>query len=278
MPSFMPLLIIVCFTLVAMQRSEASAAQSAYVITQIPSVLGHNQKELWRKVMNSFYGKYDRERKCWISNENGADYCMRPHTLEVVARGGANDYYLVVGGSLAEYDDMECHACAGAMGFLVLTDEQKQMGLVARSKPYLEFGSWGRIPPEEDFAVHRLGPGDNFGWAVKSSYGNQGTMIGSTTLFAIVGDQIRDIGSLPESFSESGSDNCSNGMNETTKRKCSDYSFETLFDSTSGTSHFAPVKLIASGVRLGEPLKGTYTLPFNENTLQYELPSDFPED
>jgi hypothetical protein len=272
MPRIVTALIVLLVPFGLLSTTVVRAAE--FELTNIPSDLGPNDKELWRRVMANFYGKYSKTQKCWVSKGEGENWCMRPHTLNRVSDGAATLYYMAVGGQqLGEAND--CHACTGAMGLFVFSDAKPMLAIVARSAKYMDYGSWGRVPPEESFAIHRLGPPSNFAWTIENGWSGQGITVTSTEIFGITGDQVRSLGQLPKSFSDAG--NCDNGVNMMTQEKCSDVNFETLFEAGKTSEAFASIVLKGSGTLKGKPFTESYRVDFDPTTQSYPEPPNLPD-
>jgi hypothetical protein len=271
----MPRIVTALITLLASFGLWFTTAVRAaeFELTNIPSDLGSNDKELWRRVMGNFYGKYSKTQKCWVSKGEGKNWCMRPHTLNRVSDGTATHYYMAVSGQKLG-DANDCHVCTGALGLFVLSDAKPTLAIVARSAKYMDYGSWGRVPPEESFAIHRLGPPANFAWTIENGWSGQGITVTSTEIFGIAGDQVKSLGQLPKSFSDQG--NCENDINMMTKEKCSDVTFETLYESGMVTERFASITLKGSGTLKGQPFTESYRVNFDPATQGYPEPPNLP--
>lgn len=272
----MPSSVTRAVTILMLALAAASPLRAAeYELTDIPSSAAKTDKELWRKVMAGFYGKYDKAHKCWISRSDGADYCMRPHTLHRVSDGAATLYFLVVGGNTLGGDN-ECHACTGVLGLLVLSDARPQLAIVARGPRFMAYGSWGRIPPEENFTIHRLGQPANFAWTVEGSWTGQGITVSWTDILGLIGGEVRSLGHLPRSFSDAG--NCDNGVNMMTQEKCSEVEFDTLFETAKTGQPFASITLKGSGTLKGEPFTASYAVDFDSKAMLYPTPAGLPQE
>jgi hypothetical protein len=272
-PAAMRTALIACVLTLVFTALPAGAAELQ--LTTIPSDAGRSDKQLWRGAMAEFYGAYDKKLKCWVSTSEGERYCMRPHTLHRVSAGEATHYYISIGGRPLG-DDKECHACPGAMGLIVLTDATKTLGIVARSAPYLEIGSWGHVPPEENVAVHRIGQPANFAWTIADGWMGQGVQATWVDIHGVIGDQVQNIGKLTTGFSDEG--NCDNGINMMTEEKCTDVSFEPVFQAEDGSTRFGTILLKGSGTWKGAPFAATYRAVFDEAAMSYRMPADFPPD
>ena len=263
---------LIVFTLIIL-TSPAHAAEMA--LTKIPSDGATSDKDLWRQVMAAFYGKYDKRQKCWIGRSGGKRYCMRPHTLHKVSAGDATHYYIAIGGHPIE-DGHDCHACAGTLGLFVLSDVQKRLGIVASNDGYEDFGGFGTVPLEENFAVHRIGVPGNFAWTIETGWMGQGISTSSISIHGIVGDQVRDLGHLPRSFSDEG--NCDNGINMMTQEKCTSVSFDAVYEAGGDNPRYGDIVVQGSGTWKGMPFNQSYRVSFDEQAMAYRIPADFPAD
>jgi hypothetical protein len=245
------------------------------VLTRIPATAAKSEKDLWRRVMAEFYGKYDKAQKCWVSEHGGKRYCMRPHRLHKVSAGKATHYFIATGGHPIEagYD---CHACAGTLGLIVLSDAGKTLGIVARNSGYEDFGGFGTVPAEENFEVHRLGAPGNYAWTIAGGWSGQGITTTAISIHGIAGDQVKNFGRAPRGFSDAG--NCDNGINLMTHEKCTDVGFEPTYDVDSGNARFGTILIKGSGVWKGQPFDRSYRISFDETAMTYRIPPDFPED
>jgi len=252
-----------------------AVAETSLSATHIPSTDTGKPKQFWRQFMVELYGPYDRKKKCWISKSGSTRYCMRPHTLDTVSTANGPRYYVSVGGTSfdAAGNSNECHGCGGALDLFVLRKDGEHLGIVARNAPYMEFGSWGSVPTEDQFHLQKIGAGDNFAWVIESGFTGQGITISHASVFSAIGDKITQIGALPLSYDDDG--NC--GPSSTADEKCSNYSFNISFD-TSSAEKFVPVRLVGSGVYKDAPFSRTYVVKFNRDRLKYIVPADIPSD
>jgi len=251
------------------------ARAAGMALTGIPSDAASSDKELWRRVMVEFYGKYDKQQKCWIGKSGGKRYCMRPHTLDKVSAGGATHYFIAIGGHPIE-DGYDYHACSGTLGLLVLSDADKRLGIVARNGGYEDFGGFGTVPAEENFDVHRIGAPDSFAWTIVDGWMGQGISTTSTSIFGILGDQVKNLGHLPHSFSDEG--NCENGVNMMTQEKCTSVSFDAVYEADGGTARFGAIQLNGTGTWKGMSFSQSYRATFDDQAMAYRVPAGFPED
>lgn len=228
-----------------------------------------NPKQLWRDVMAHFYGPYDAGKKCWIAKEGGDDYCMRPHVLKTVSDGGDVRLFLAIGGQAADADAATgCHACSGNLGLIILEKRDGHLELLARNGLFDTTGSWGQVPPEENFAVERIGPAA-YGWVIESGYTAQGVTGGGKEIFSIVDDKVVSLGSIPTYL-----DNC--GAQEDPKAPCDSYAFDLKF-GPGGSGSFYDAEAAVNAESGKPPGASQYAIPFNTKTNKYETPKELDD-
>jgi hypothetical protein len=237
----------------------------------IPASAVNEKKELWRAAMNAYFGKYDKNARCWISKDTEGEYCLRPHTLHRLWRSQKTRYYLTVAGT--RQGDGDCHGCSGRMGFLILQDSGgANLDLLAVSKSPFAVGGWGQAPFEESVFLQRLGTGSNFAWVIEGGFTGQGTTYGWSDIFGVIGNKVENLGQIPQSFDDGG--NCDNGVNVTTSIKCSSYEFEINFSATEEPTRFSPILLTGTGNRQGQPFSTRVRIPFDDSKGAYQVPRD----
>jgi hypothetical protein len=246
------------------------------VVTGMPSGLADNLKQFWRAFMAEFYGPYDKAKKCWISNTSDGQYCMRPHTLQTIMQDGKKRLFLSAAGSIDKPGEPnDCHACAGSIGYFVLDATGEKLSVIARSKPYLDDGSYGRATPEDRINVRQIGPDENYGWVAEGFWMGQGIEVENFQVFGVIGDQVRSLGSVSKSYSDQG--NCDeNGKLITSGEPCSEFRFEATFD-TSKPDRFSPIILRSTGLLNGQMFEQTFTSTFDESQFLYQRPPGLPE-
>ncbi len=261
--------------LLALPLFTAVTPALAGTATAIPSTAAQNDKQLWRQVMAEFYGRYDKKEKCWVSKTADHSYCMRPQTLNRIADGSRHLLFLSVSGTTLG-EDNSCHACTGTLGFLILSDQGKTLSVVARSEPYIEAGSNGEAPTEDKVSVHRIGKPGSYAWAVDSSWMGQGISVTTKVIYAMIGEQVKEVAQLPAAFDDQG--NCDNGTNLMTNEKCSELAFGFTFEAGTADEAYMPILMKGSGTLKGEPFTQTFTARFDKATMTYPMPEGMPED
>ena len=104
-----------------------------------------NQKSFWKQFMQSYYGPYSPQYKCWIAGYQGKKYCMRPHKLEEMSSSGQTFVFVVAGGSEIDSDGQlaQYHAAAGALGLVILRDHGGVLQLQSKNSLFEPSGSFG---------------------------------------------------------------------------------------------------------------------------------------
>jgi len=134
--------------------------------TSIPSSLADDEKRLMPKVMNEIYGSFDKQKACWISkhedilsHEANRSYCMKPIRLDVRSSSGRKMLFIVAGGQQLneEGQPLECHACVGVLGLIVLTPNGANLGVVATNL-YASYGHSGLSPEGDSVTLQRDPP------------------------------------------------------------------------------------------------------------------------
>lgn len=258
--------------LVLMHLSSIASAAS------IPADAAGQPKVLWRLVMETYYGAYDKDLKCWTARLDAEHVCMRPHRLDQVDIGGVNHLFLTIGGSKLGEDGqpLQAHVDSGALGLIILKASGDTLKLVAKNDLHRPFGTFGGVPAEDQFAVREIGPNETYGWVATDGWMGQGHVITSATVFAAVGDKVVSIGNFPNHYDNSG--NCENGKVIGGDVACTDYSAEILFDSTDGASRFFPVIMKVAGTREGVTLDQAFTTKFDPNKFSYAPIDGLPEE
>jgi hypothetical protein len=234
------------------------------VDTRIPTSLANTPKEFWRVFMTSYYGPYDKTRKCWIATSDGQSYCMRPHSLD---KSGDKLFITVAGAVSSKEGGNDCHVCNGNIGFFVLEPNGTKFALTAQSDKLLEIGVYGSAPAEEKVNLRTISSNGSIGWVVETFDFGQGINVEFYQIKGIVGDQVRTLGALPKLFSNADAE-CGD--------ECTEIALEATFD-TSKPDRFAPVVLRAAGSLKGAAFAKTYVAVFDETEFKYKLPDDVPE-
>jgi hypothetical protein len=146
--------------------AELAAAQSkALRTTSISSALVADPKELLKAVMNEFYGTYNKISECWITKSPDKTYCMKPYKVDTVVSGPNRILFIVIAGQTLRDDGtpVDCHACRGVLGLIVLSENGTQFGIVAKNSFYEDFGTYGSLPPVDSFTLRELRPNGSYG-------------------------------------------------------------------------------------------------------------------
>ena len=117
------------------------------------------------------------------------------------------------------------------------------------------------------FTVRELGPNGSFGWVIQNNQFDHGEETDTNNLYAVVGDTITSIGSIPaREVIENEAMGCG--------KRCSNYSVELLIDSTVQNARFYPLISRASGVKDGRSFTKTYQVPFDMSSFRYLVPRE----
>lgn len=244
----------------------------------IPADAAKDPKTLWRKVMEDYYGPYDRAKKCWVATLHGEHVCMRPHRLDQISIRGANHLFLVIGGTVLGDDGepQQSHADAGALGLIILKTAGPSLKLVAKNDLHSAFGTFGAVPAEDQFELRKIGPDDSYGWLATSGWMGQGHNITSVSIFTARGEEIVRLGDIPNHYDNQG--NCENGKTINDGKPCTDYSAELSFDASDNGSRFYPVIMKVAGSREGATLDQTFATTFDEQSFTYKPIKGLPEE
>ena len=243
--------------------------------TSIPSTAISKPKELLKAVMNEFYGTFSQSNGCWITKSAeitksaNKTYCMKPYKLDTVGSDNNQRLFIVIAGQKLDDNGApeDWHSASGVLGLIVLMQNGAQLGVVATNSLYEDFGSFGKVPPMNSFAVHELGPNESYGWIIQENEFGAGEEVDFNNLYAVFGDTIASIGSIPSrDIRENGATGCGD--------QCSDYSIELLVDSTAQNATFYPLILRVSGVKEGRPFNKTYRVPFDSSSFRYLVPRE----
>jgi hypothetical protein len=241
--------------------------------TPISSGLISQKKELFRTVMNEFYGAYDQDKQCWMSESQDRMYCMNPIRSDVIASGNESRIFVTVGGQEWTEDGGRCqsHPCLGVLGLIVLVDSGlANLGLRATSL-YESAETYGRVPETNDIAVRQLGPADRYGWTIRMNEDHGRTRMDFVNVHAVIGDQVVLIGSLVTNYS--------NHLDcEERYAQCTDISSNLLIDQAAHSNEFYPMVLRASGVLRGQAFQATYRLFYDVRTFRYMTPPNMPNE
>lgn len=263
----------VALAFAALFHSAGGAAAAS-----IPAHAAQDPKTLWRLVMESYYGPYDKALKCWTARIAEDHVCMRPQRLDRITVRNSEHLFLAIGGTRIGQDGefQTSHADSGVLGLLVLKADGPTLRLVAKNDLHAGFGSFGNPPSEESIAVREVGPNDTYGWVVSDGWMGQGHVITYSNILAPIGDTIVGIGSIPVHYDNSG--NCENGKIIGSDTACTDYSGELLFDSADTSGRFYPLILKVTGTREGTVLDQAFTTSFDPGKLTYKAMQGLPEE
>ncbi len=251
------------------------APRAAGLQSLSPADVTQNPARFWAGVMEEFYGPYDKSLKCWVGEvmtEEGEErLCMRPHKLTSVDVRNTQQHHVAIGGyALNDQNGRDdCHACSGRVGFVVLENGPSSINIITKNSLAEAMGSWGSVPPEENFELRNIGKDNAYGWIVHSGYSGQGYTYLGAGIYGMVGDMISQLGFVPTGFSDEG--NCDGGKNIFNGNPCSDYSAEIEFIEVSDTS-FYTARLKHSGTYQGEPMDEVVDIAFDEATSTYKVP------
>ena len=146
---------------------------------------------------------------------------------------------------------------------------------MARSEPYITDGTDGLPPSQQAFSLLRIGEPATYAWTVKVTSVFQGFAATDTHVYAVIGDQVKDAGSLRTGYSDTGL--CENRTNVVRKEPCSDLSFE-IAPEPGSASRYMPLVMTGSGTLKGEPYSGRFTVPIDTGKMIYADPPDLPRD
>ena len=170
------------------------------------------------ELMNQLYGKdqFWAKHKCWLKiivvEGETQTFCMQPLGAKEVSIGQEKKWYVQTTGNFKndnpdEKDDFASyHAAPGAFGAFIIQPDSTDNNKVIASLPAETIGSWGN-GPGEPYTLVQLSKQGDFGWLGETSYTNQGYTVSSLSLFAAIGNEIKDInGNIPDSSDNSGYD------------------------------------------------------------------------
>jgi hypothetical protein len=245
-------------------------ADNGRLDTGIPSEIAKEPKELWRRVMNMFYGRHDPKRKCWESNSQDKNFqsnCLSPYLLKTVPSGEGTDYYFVVADLVTDGG----HPSPGVGGYFLLNDRHSTLELVAKDFYEVMGLEFGQPPPVANFSLQRIGNGQYLAWAVtaKTTYG--GCTIELQDVIAVIDGKFESVANLPRLNSNKyASDNL--------KPDYFEYEFAFAYGGKDSAEEFAPIVMNVNGTRGGKPITGTYLATFDGSQNKYVLPKDRPDD
>jgi hypothetical protein len=270
--------------------------------TSIPSSLADDEKRLLPKVMNEFYGTFDKEKQpfsfdkeekgCWISTKSrpppepgphmwGIDtentvnvdttYCMKPIRLDVIKSNGRKMLFVVAGGNYLDEDGQPQGAdpSAGVLGLIVLTPNGANLGVVGTNDLYEGYEPYGGYPGHDTVTVRKLGPNGTYGWLARLRYQHSGEVDEWVQVYGVIGNSVKFLTGFVTYYSYEGA--CP-------EVPCSDLSVKYTFDTHSSASSFYPIMLQVSGIEKGRPFRGNYRLVFDEKSLKYLTPENMPDE
>ena len=242
---------------IALAAVLALAAPAAAASLDIAAT--DSDRDLWKAVMTGLYGPYDGGGKCWVGSAGADRSCMRPMRLDRVEEGGTRRLYIATGGGALSGND--CHGCAGYVGLVVLEEEGGRFRLAADNGLHEQMGAWGAAPPEESFALHRIGP-DNHGWTIESGFTGQGVTMGGQTVHVMRGGKVAEIGRITTIF-----DNCGFDPDDCRSREAS-----VTFDPASAADPYYAATVVID--KAEPPVAETrFKVPFDKVSGRYTTPA-----
>lgn len=253
----------ICIFLLVSSLMQLAAARAG-TLTSIASP-SDSPKAFWGAVVEEFYGRYDKQLKCWIGKGDAGKLCMRPLLLSSVPGDAGLTHYVAMSGYaiMPEGGRADCHACSGKLGLVILRAQGDRLALVARNRLAEDAGSWGSTPPEEAFRVVRLGKG-NHGWLMQFSYTGQGYTEGGVAVFGAIGDKIVDLGFISTHSDNGGT--CGDGLGP-----CYVHSYEILTDPLSSEAQFGDL-LARKLENTNADAPAMFRVPFSQDELKYVAP------
>jgi hypothetical protein len=256
------------FVLLGFGLGPAASAEDVPFDTGIPSEIAKDQKELWRQVMNKFYGRHDPKRKCWESNsadKNFQSNCLSPYILEKVPTNEDTDYYFVV----ADLVTGGFHSSPGVGGYFLLNDRHPTLELVAADFYDVMGFEFGLPPPVSNFRLERIGNGQYLAWTVTAQATYGGCTIALQDVVAVTNGKFESIASLPRLNSDKHAFEHPDYF---------EYEFTFEYGGKDSAEQFAPIVMNVSGTRTGKPITGEFRATFDKSLLKYVLPKDLPND
>jgi hypothetical protein len=205
----------------------------------LPASLLDDPKLLWRAVMTSFYGQYNKTLKCWVGRDDKqTSYCMRPIKLDTVEAIGGKAVYLSIGGQALGRDGALNYSGAdgqGAIGLIVMSQEGKHLVTSATNSLYASAGTFGGMvsgPREDNVSLRKIGK-ETWAWLIESGIFYSGNGAFSHTIEAPIGDKVVSVGRIPSSMFQDEAGAC--------KPKCANLTADIIIDSQDGTKRFYPI-------------------------------------
>lgn len=235
--------------------------------TSIPSTAISDPEGLLKAVMREFYGTFSQTKVCWITKRADETDCMKPYKMDIIGADNNRRLFIVIAGQKLDDDGtpQESHVSSGVLGLIVLSENGAQLDVVATNGLYEDFGSFGSVPPVTSFTIHELGPNGSYGWIIQDKEFGNGEEVDFNQLYAVIGDTITSIGSIPARFTDSEA-HC--------YQPCSNYSIDLLIDPTAQNARFYSLILRTSGIKDGQAFNKTYRVPFDTSSFKYLPPHE----
>jgi hypothetical protein len=184
------------------------------------------------EMLAEIYGPYSSVNNCWLSKRDDGAYCIKLIKAESVSFAGDRRTFITTGGQ--KLDDhgepLECHACLGVLGLIVVSAENNGR-VLARNSLFEDAKTYGRVPKPIDVSVRRLGPGGSYGWIVKMDEDHGGTEVRWLNIYGVIGDAVVRLGSIVSKYSNHL--DCAERY-----AACTNISVELLIDSQSPNYRF----------------------------------------
>ncbi len=224
--------------------------------------------------MEQVYGKYNKEKNCWISREKitGLHYCMRIARYESVSTGNNRKMvYLVTTGEAIE-DIGHAHVVGGGYYSMMAyqIDGKNTFKLIA-SMPMEQGGDYGYPPDSDQFTFIKIGA-NRYGWRLDEANARQGNGWTFTSFYTPYKGKFRNVFSLLTKSSFSTYD--SNYDKEEViieKNRTVDINF-----SDYPTDEFYPLKIVVDYTGKDDLSPGTYEVRFSESKNKYVAPLGSP--
>ena len=263
---------LLIFASLAASVSDGSAAAAQ---VSLPASLLGTPKLLWRSVMTSFYGQYDRKLKCWIGRDDQQTaYCMKPIKLDTVETNSGKVLYISIGGQALGKDGLVNYFGGdgqGAIGLIVMSQHGKHLITTATNSLYASAGTFGRTvsgPREDNVSLRKIGK-DSWAWFIETGMFYSGNGAFSHVVDAPIGDKVISIGHIPSSMFQDGTPAC--------KPQCPNLDADIIIDSQNSTERFYPIIVRIHDRVDASKVEGTFHVPFNDGKLQYETPRELIE-
>ena len=247
--------------------------------TSIPSSLADDEKRLLPEVMREFYGSFNKEKACWVSEHKDGEfennYCMKPIRLDVRLSNGQKALFIVVFGQQLDEEGKPTvggHGRSGGLGLIVLTPNGATLGVVATNNLYEWFQTCNRPPNHNAITIQRLGPNGAYGWIAKSNEDHSGREYEWAKVYGMIGNSVEPLTTITSYYSNEGMSGCG------PEAHCTALSVKYVFESQSSVGTFYPIMLRVSGINKGRAFRGNYRLAFDKNLLTYLVPNNMPDE